>query len=63
MQSYGDGETTFGDCVRPAERTDRCGTVQDPLSYYAAALEATESVDACEPGALADRLAGSTRPR
>jgi len=56
MQSYGDGEADFGDCVPPAERDDRCAAVPDPLTYYAEALDDAESVAPCEPGALADRL-------
>jgi DNA primase large subunit len=56
MQSYGDGETDFGDCVPPAERSDRCETIQDPLSYYADAVGAADAPSPCPPDALADRL-------
>jgi DNA primase large subunit len=56
MQSYGDGETDFGDCVAPDERSDRCETIQDPLSYYAGALKAADAPSPCPPDALADRL-------
>lgn len=57
MQSYGDGAAEFGDCVAPAERTARCETVPDPLSYYAAALSEADGVEAYDGSTpLTERL-------
>jgi DNA primase large subunit len=56
MQSYGDGEAEFGNCVPSGERDDRCGTIPDPLSYYAGALEDAESTAPCDPDGLTERL-------
>jgi DNA primase large subunit len=60
MQSYGDGETDFGDCVAPDERTARCDAVPDPLTYYAEAIGEAEEVEPLEEAAgLSDRLGRS----